>query len=131
MKQGKQPLYIAYPRGAMAISDSPWASRTTAEQGRRGHQIFTELQTYILSDPDARADHRTGRRPAGGVALSLDKADPAVFNWPGASARRQGTGRHLPGGAGDGGLADTTTAVPPCRPDLLLPRRLRLDDRKR
>lgn len=82
VKQGKQPLYIAYPRGAMAISDSPLGfSRHGQDQADAKHQIFTELQTYILSDPDARTKIlELGRRPAGGVGLSLDKADPAVFN---------------------------------------------------
>ncbi|MEL4358651.1 MULTISPECIES: vWA domain-containing protein [unclassified Luteococcus] len=80
--QGKQPLYVAYPRGAMAISDAPlgFAKRGQEQQDAK-HAIFTELQQYLLTDAEAtKKIQGLGRRPAGGVGLSLPNADPKVFN---------------------------------------------------
>lgn len=82
VKQGKDPLYVAYPRGAMAISDAPlgFAKRGQAEEAAK-HAIFTELQQYLLTDATAKTKIQgLGRRPAGGVGLSLTNADPKVFN---------------------------------------------------
>ncbi|MEL4505178.1 vWA domain-containing protein [Luteococcus sp. H138] len=82
VKQGKEPLYVAYPRGAMAISDAPlgFAKRGQADEAAK-HAIFIELQNHLLKDKDALAKVQgLGRRPAGGVGLSLANADPKVFN---------------------------------------------------
>lgn len=80
--QGKQPLVVAYPRGAMAISDAPLGfSDHGQDQVAAKKAIFTELQDYILTDPEAKQKVLAlGRRPAGGVGLSLSNPDTKVFN---------------------------------------------------
>lgn len=82
VKQGKQPLHVAYPRGAMAVSDAPLGfSSHGQDQETAKKQLFAELQDHLLTDADAKAKILgLGRRPAGGVGLSLDNADPKVFN---------------------------------------------------
>ena len=80
--QGRDPLYVVYPRGAMAISDAPLGfSDHGQEQVGAKKEIFTKLQSYLLSDQEARAKLLSlGRRPAGGVGLSLSNPDTSVFN---------------------------------------------------
>ncbi|MGO4955980.1 vWA domain-containing protein [Luteococcus sp. Sow4_B9] len=82
VSKGEEPLYVVYPRGAMAISDAPLGfSNHGQDQVDAKHAIFTELQNYLLSDPGAKDKLLAlGRRPAGGVGLSLASADPKVFN---------------------------------------------------
>lgn len=82
VKAGKEPLYAVYPRGALAISDAPLGflpHHSGADDGKRA--IVTQLQQYLLSDPDARAKLlNLGRRPASSIGLTLDNPDLSVFN---------------------------------------------------
>ena len=82
VREGKDPLYVAYPRGAMAISDAPLGfvdhGQANAEEH---HKIFTELQNYLLEDDAAlKKLAAIGRRPGNGVGLSMSNADTKVFN---------------------------------------------------
>jgi Ca-activated chloride channel homolog len=82
VKAGKEPLYAVYPRGSLAISDSPLGflpHHTAADDGKRA--IVTQLQQYLLSDNDARTKLLSlGRRPATSIGLTLDNPDLSVFN---------------------------------------------------
>ncbi|HEY3003184.1 MAG TPA: hypothetical protein VGJ44_12625, partial [Kribbellaceae bacterium] len=85
-----------YPKDALAISDAPLGflpHRNDADAAKR--RIVTELQDYLLDDPQAQATLLgLGRRPAAkSFGLTLTGADPAVFNadWdcgPSSRARR-------------------------------------------
>jgi Ca-activated chloride channel family protein len=79
-RTGREPLLVAYPKGALAVSDAPLGFLPQPGNDA-AHRIFTELQDHLLKDPAAQAALlKLGRRPAAGVGLSLDKPDPAVFN---------------------------------------------------
>lgn len=82
VKAGKEPLVVAYPRGSLAISDSPLGflpHGNDVDAAKR--RILTELQNHLLKDRDAQAKLlQLGRRPATSVGLTLDKPDTAVFN---------------------------------------------------
>ncbi|MCW3840916.1 VWA domain-containing protein [Micromonospora yasonensis] len=80
VKAGREPLLVAYPKGALAVSDAPLGFLPQAGNDD-AHRIFSELQNHLLKDAGAQAALlKLGRRPATGVGLSLDKPDPAVFN---------------------------------------------------
>lgn len=79
---GREPLTVAYPRGALAISDAPlgFFPRSDADNEHR-RKVFTELQAFLLTDPGAReALTKLGRRPADSVGLTLTDPDLGVFN---------------------------------------------------
>jgi len=80
--QGREPLVVTYPKGALAISDAPlgfFPHGTASDAGKR--QALGELRNHLLTDPGAREKLLDlGRRPVTGVGLSLENADPAVFN---------------------------------------------------
>lgn len=79
---GREPLTVAYPRGALAISDAPlgFFPRSDADNDHR-RKVFTELQSFLLTDPGAReALTKLGRRPADSVGLTLTDPDLGVFN---------------------------------------------------
>jgi Ca-activated chloride channel family protein len=82
VKQGKEPLYAVYPKGSLAISDAPLGflpHHDNADTAK--HQIFQELQGYLLNDAQAQAQLlKVGRRPATSIGLTLDNPDLAVFN---------------------------------------------------
>ncbi len=79
--QGKEPFYAVYPKGSLAISDAPFGFLPTGDHETEKHQIFTELQTYLLTDAGAQQQLLgLGRRPADSVGLTLDNPDTAVFN---------------------------------------------------
>jgi Ca-activated chloride channel family protein len=79
---GQEPLVVAYPRGALAVSDAPLGfvpHGTAADADKR--RALTELQNHLLTDPGAQAAlHKLGRRPVSGVGLRLDNPDRTVFN---------------------------------------------------
>lgn len=77
--QGRDPLYVVYPTGALAISDAPLGFLPGGEPGREG--AFLALQDYLLNDQDARQQLLgLGRRPADSVGLAMNSPDLAVFN---------------------------------------------------
>jgi Ca-activated chloride channel family protein len=80
--RGQEPFYAVYPKDALAISDAPLGFRPHNNQfDADKRRIVTELQDYLLNDPDAQAELlRLGRPAAKSFGLTLTGADPAVFN---------------------------------------------------
>ncbi|TDC01777.1 VWA domain-containing protein [Micromonospora fluostatini] len=82
VRDGREPLVVAYPRGSLAISDAPLGFLPRGDDGDAGRRAaFRELQEHLLTDAGAQAQLRKlGRRPVGGVGLTLDNPDLSVFN---------------------------------------------------
>ena len=75
-KEGKEPLYIVYEKDGVSISDSPLAY--IDHQDKEKQEIFTKIQSYILSDEGQQELLRTGRRVwYGGTNPAVDKT---IFN---------------------------------------------------
>ena len=75
-EQGKETLYAIYPVDGVAIADSPFAYIDNGKESKK--EIFTDLQTYILSDEGQKLLQQKGRRTwYGGVNESVDKS---IFN---------------------------------------------------
>ena len=71
--QGKETLYAIYPVDGVSIADSPFAFISTGNNGNR-KEIFTELQSYILSNEGQKLLQQKGRRTwYGGVSNTVDK----------------------------------------------------------
>jgi len=54
VKAGREPLYVVYPKGSLAISDAPlgfFPHGNSSDAPKR--QIFQELQGYLLRDNGA------------------------------------------------------------------------------
>lgn len=70
--QGEEPLYIIYAKDGVSISDSPLAYIDNSNKEKQ--EIFTKLQSYILSDEGQQELVKTGRRVwYGGVNADVDK----------------------------------------------------------
>lgn len=80
--KGAEPLHVAYPKGALAISDAPMGFDRHGQSDLADRQrVFRELQTYLLTDASASKELlKLGRRPASAVGLSLQNPDETVFN---------------------------------------------------
>jgi Ca-activated chloride channel family protein len=82
VKAGHEPLYAAYPRGSLAISDAPlgfYPHHNDSDTGKK--QALNELQSYLLTSPEAQQKLlKLGRRPATSIGLTLENPDSAVFN---------------------------------------------------
>lgn len=76
VKEGKDPLYLVYPKDGLAMADSPlgMVKRGDAE----AEQVFAKLQEYLLSKPVQQEILALGRRT--GFGGSMEAADPGVFN---------------------------------------------------
>ena len=75
--RGKEPLYAIYPVDGVSISDSPFAFIST-KTNKDKKEIFTDLQSYILSDEGQKLLQQKGRRTwYGGVSNNVDKT---IFN---------------------------------------------------
>lgn len=77
VQRGDEPLYAVYPVDGLAIADSPlgYFDKGDAEK----EELFLELQQHLLSDPIQEEIISLGRR-AGLLGMSMDNADPEVFN---------------------------------------------------
>ena len=77
---GKEPLYVVYPKGALAIADAPLGFLPHgADPAKKTH--FEALQTFLSQDPGAQsALLALGRRPADITGLSLANAPADVFD---------------------------------------------------
>lgn len=74
--KGKEPLYAVYPVDGVSISDSPLAYINNNDDRKK--EIFTEIQSYILSAEGQRLLQEKGRRTwYGGVSKNVDKT---IFN---------------------------------------------------
>ena len=75
-KQGKETLYAIYPVDGVSISDSPFAYIDIGDDNKK--QIFSDLQSYILSDEGQAILQQKGRRTwYGGINKN---ADQTIFN---------------------------------------------------
>lgn len=75
-QQGKEPLYVVYPKDGVSISDAPFAYIDHKKEGKQ--EIFEILQNYLLSKEGQEALGKTGRRVwYGGIN---ENADKAIFN---------------------------------------------------
>ena len=74
--QGKEPLYIVYPKDGVSISDSPFAYIDNKDDKKL--EQFTKLQSYILSNEGQQELVKTGRRVWYGG--TNENADKTVFN---------------------------------------------------
>ena len=75
-EQGKETLYVLYPKDGVSISDSPLAYINNKNEEKE--KFFIELQTYILSNEGQDKLAITGRRTwYGGIT---EKADKKIFN---------------------------------------------------
>ena len=76
VSQGKEPLYIIYPKDGVSISDSPFAYIDNSDDKKL--EQFEKLQSYILSNQGQAELIKTGRRVwYGGINTNTDKT---VFN---------------------------------------------------
>ncbi len=76
VEQGKEPLYAIYPVDGVSISDSPFAYIDNKNEYKK--EVFTDLQTYILSNEGQKLLQQKGRRTwYGGVSDTVDKN---IFN---------------------------------------------------
>jgi Ca-activated chloride channel family protein len=79
--EGKEPLYVVYPQGALAIADAPlgFLPHGGADTEKKAH--FAALQSYLLTDKSAQQTLLTlGRRPADITGLNLTGAPTDVFS---------------------------------------------------
>lgn len=76
VSQGKEPLYVVYPKDGLALADSPLAY---VDHGNAAKQaLFLKFQAYLLSADVQKRIQALGRRTElGGVVTN---ADPSVFN---------------------------------------------------
>ncbi len=75
-KRGEEPLYAIYPVDGVSISDSPFAYIDNKDDGKKA--IFTDIQSYILSNEGQKLLQEEGKRTwYGGISYNVDKT---VFN---------------------------------------------------
>ena len=72
----KEPLYAIYPVDGVSISDSPFAFINNENEDKK--DIFTDIQSYIISNEGQKKLQEKGRRTwFGGVSNNVDKT---IFN---------------------------------------------------
>jgi Ca-activated chloride channel family protein len=77
---GKEPLYVVYPQGSLAIADAPLGFLAHGDNGTKKAN-FDALQAYLAQDASAQKKLLDlGRRPADITGLALAGAPAAVFN---------------------------------------------------
>jgi Ca-activated chloride channel family protein len=74
--QGKEPLYVIYPKDGLSLADSPLAYVDQGDAAKRA--LFQKFQDYLLTADVQKRIQALGRRTElGGV---VTKPDTAVFN---------------------------------------------------
>jgi Ca-activated chloride channel family protein len=77
---GKEPLYVVYPQGALAIADAPLGYLPHGDNAAK-KATFDAMQAFLTRDSGAQAALlELGRRPADITGLNLANAPEAVFN---------------------------------------------------
>lgn len=72
----KEPLYAIYPVDGVSISDSPFAFINSENEDKK--EIFTDIQSYIISNEGQKKLQEKGRRTwFGGISNNVDKT---IFN---------------------------------------------------
>lgn len=76
LKNGKEPLYLVYPKDGLALADSPlgFVKKSQSEK----EEIFKNLQEYLLTKKIQKKILKLGRRT--GFGGSISQADKSVFN---------------------------------------------------
>lgn len=76
VNSGRESLYVVYPIDGLVISDSPLGYVDSKDSKKA--EIFSKLQTYLLSDSVQKEILDLGRRTGfGGI---IDNAEPKIFN---------------------------------------------------
>ncbi len=76
IKQGKEPLYVVYPKNGLTISDNTLAYIDNGIMEKE--EFFKDMQTFLLTEETQKKIADLGRRTGlGGV---MKNADPKVFN---------------------------------------------------
>ncbi|HMV41008.1 MAG TPA: VWA domain-containing protein [Leptospiraceae bacterium] len=76
VSQGKEPLYIVYPKDGIVISDSPLGFVNSGNPKKE--ESFKKLQDYLLSEKIQKQILNTGRRV--GFGGTIEDGDKSVFN---------------------------------------------------
>ena len=76
IEKGEEPLYAVYPVDGVSISDSPFGYIDNKDASKK--EIFTDLQSFILSNEGQKLLQEKGKRTwYGGVSDNIDKT---IFN---------------------------------------------------
>ena len=74
--KGEEPLYAVYPVDGVSISDSPFGYIDNKDSNKK--EIFTDIQSFILSDEGQKLLQEKGKRTwYGGISQNVDKT---IFN---------------------------------------------------
>lgn len=76
VSQGKEPLYIVYPKDGIVISDSPLGFVNSGNPKKE--ESFKKLQDFLLSEKVQKQILDTGRRV--GFGGTIENGDKSVFN---------------------------------------------------
>lgn len=76
VKQGKEPLYVVYPKNGLTIADNVLGYIDNKDTKKE--TFFQSLQNYLLSDSTQKQIADTGRRT--GFGGTMKNANPNVFN---------------------------------------------------
>ena len=76
---GKEPLYAVYPKGSLAIADSPIGFYPHGENAEKKAN-FSKLEKFLLSDETQAKLLEYGRRPVNSIGLTLTTPPLDVFN---------------------------------------------------
>ena len=76
IKQGKEPLYVVYPKNGLTISDNTLGYIDNKDATKE--EFFTSMQDFLLSNDTQNQITDLGRRT--GFGGLVKKADPNVFN---------------------------------------------------
>ena len=74
--QGKEPLYVIYPKDGLGIADSPLGYIDNGNEEKE--EIFLKLQDYLTSDEVKPKLLNLGRRTS--FAINFENSNPDVFN---------------------------------------------------
>ena len=77
VKKGQEPFYAIYPIDGVSISDSPFGyiSNSENKNNKNRKEIFTDIQSYILSEKGQKELQEQGRRTwYGGISTNVDKS---------------------------------------------------------
>ena len=74
--QGKEPLYVIYPKDGLGIADSPLGYIDNGDAKKE--EMFLQLQEYLTSDEIKPKLLELGRRTS--FAINFENTLPAVFN---------------------------------------------------
>ena len=76
VSRGEEPLYAIYPIDGVSISDSPFGYINNKDSYKE--QVFTDIQSYILSNEGQKLLQQYGKRTwYGGISQNVDKT---IFN---------------------------------------------------